>query len=134
MKIGILKETRIPKDNRVPLTPSQCGILKEENPEMEIFVQPCNFRCYADDEYRYHGIPLKEDLSDCDILFGVKEIPPALLIPGKTYFIFSHTIKKQSRNRALLQAALAQKIRLIDWETLTDEKNKRLTKFNIKNV
>jgi alanine dehydrogenase len=129
MKLGILKETREPKDNRVPLTPSQCAILREENPGMEIFIQPSNYRCYSDDEYRYHGIPLKDDLSDCDILFGVKEIPPALLIADKTYFIFSHTIKRQKRNQALLQTVLDKKIRLVDWEALTDEKNKRLIAF-----
>src|SRR5271170_1001396 len=113
MKIGILKETREPKDNRTPLTPSQCAILKEENPEIDVFVQPCKYRCYSDEEYRYQGIELKEDLSDCDILFGVKEIPSELFIPGKTYFIFSHTIKKQPRNRKLLQTVLQKNIRLI---------------------
>ncbi len=75
MKLGILKESREPKDNRTPLTPSQCAILKEENPDIEVYVQPCNFRCYTNDEYRYHGIELREDLSDCDVLIGVKEIP-----------------------------------------------------------
>lgn len=129
MKIGILKETKTPQDNRVPLTPSQCARLKEENPEMEIYVQSCSYRCYSDDEYRYQGIEIKEDLKDCDILLGVKEIPPAYFIPNKTYFIFSHTIKKQPHNQKLLQAVLGKKIRLIDWETLTDEKGKRLIAF-----
>jgi saccharopine dehydrogenase (NAD+, L-lysine-forming) len=129
MKLGILKETRIPKDNRVPLTPSQCAILKEENPEMDVFVQPCNYRCYADDEYRYHGIELKDNLADCDVLFGVKEIPVELLIPNKTYFIFSHTIKKQPRNQKLLKEVLKKHIRLIDWETLTKENGRRLIAF-----
>jgi alanine dehydrogenase len=129
MKIGILKETREPKDNRVPLTPSQCAILKEENPDIEIYVQPCSYRCYTNDEYRYHGIELKEDLSDCDILIGVKEIKVEYLLADKTYFIFSHVIKKQPHNRKLLQTVLEKKIRLIDWETLTDEKNKRLIAF-----
>lgn len=129
MKIGILKETREPKDNRVPLTPSQCAIWKEENPDAEIYVQPCNYRCYSNEEYRYHGIELKNDLSDCDILLGVKEIPPQYLLEGKTYLIFSHTIKKQQHNQQLLQAVLEKKIRLIDWEALTDEKRKRLIAF-----
>ncbi len=129
MKIGILKETKTPQDNRVPLTPSQCAILKEENPEMEIYVQSCTYRCYTDDEYRYQGIEVKEDLSDCDVLLGVKEIPPQYLIPNKTYFIFSHVIKKQPHNRKLLQAVIEKNIRLIDWETLTDEKGKRLIAF-----
>ena len=129
MKIGILKETKTPQDNRVPLTPSQCAILKEENPEMEIYVQSCTYRCYTDDEYRYQGIEVKEDLSDCDVLLGVKEIPVEYLIPNKTYFIFSHVIKKQPHNRKLLQEVLEKNIRLIDWETLTDEKGKRLIAF-----
>lgn len=129
MKIGILKETKTPQDNRVPLTPSQCAILKEENPEMEVYVQSCSYRCYTDDEYRYHGIEVKDDLSDCDVLLGVKEIPAQSLISNKTYFIFSHVIKKQPHNRKLLQAVLDKKIRLIDWETLTDEKGKRLIAF-----
>ena len=129
MKIGILKETKTPQDNRVPLTPSQCAILKEENPEMEIYVQSCTYRCYTDDEYRYQGIEVKDDLSDCDVLLGVKEIPVHYLIPNKTYVIFSHVIKKQPHNRKLLQAVLEKNIRLIDWETLTDEKGKRQIAF-----
>lgn len=129
MKIGILKETKVPQDNRVPLTPSQCAILKEENPEVEIYVQSCNYRCYTDDEYRYQGIEIKEDLSHCDILLGVKEIPVENLISDKTYFIFSHVIKKQPHNRKLLRAVLEKNICLIDWETLTDEKGKRLIAF-----
>lgn len=129
MKIGILKETKTPQDNRVPLTPSQCAILKEENPEMEIYVQSCTYRCYTDDEYRYQGIEVKEDLSECDVLLGVKEIPVEYLIPNKTYFIFSHVIKKQPHNKKLLQAVLEKNIRLIDWETLTDERGKRLIAF-----
>jgi len=129
MKIGILDETRQPPDNRVPLTPSQCAILKEENPDIEIYVQSSKHRCYSDDEYRYHGIELKQELEDCDVLLGVKEIKPQLLISGKTYFIFSHTIKKQPANQQLLHAVLEKKIRLIDWETLTDDKYKRLIAF-----
>ena len=102
MKIGVLKETKIPQDNRVPLTPSQCEILKEENPDIEVFVQSCSYRCYTDDEYRYHNIPVVKDVSDCDVLIGVKEIPSELLIPDKTYMIFSHVIKKQPHNQKLL--------------------------------
>lgn len=129
MKIGILKETKTPQDNRVPLTPSQCARLKEDNPGMEIYVQSCEYRCYSDDEYRYQGVEVRTEVSDCDILFGVKEIPPSYLLPDKTYFIFSHTIKKQPHNQKLLQAVLQKNIRLIDWETLTDDKGRRLIAF-----
>ncbi len=129
MKIGILKETKVPQDNRVPLTPSQCAILKEENPDIEVYVQSCNYRCYTDDEYRYHGIEVKDDLSNCDVLLGVKEIPAQYLIADKTYFIFSHVIKKQPHNQKLLKTVIEKNIRLIDWEILKDEKGKRLIAF-----
>jgi saccharopine dehydrogenase (NAD+, L-lysine-forming) len=129
MKIGIIKETKVPLDNRAPLTPSQCAILKEENPEMEITVQSCNYRCYTDEEYRYQGIEVIDEVSDCEVLLGVKEIPAQYLIANKTYFIFSHVIKKQPHNQKLLKTVLEKNIRLIDWETLRDEQGKRLIAF-----
>lgn len=129
MKIGILREEKIPEDNRVPLTPSQCRTLMEEYNRVWIAVQPSATRCYTDDEYRYQGIAVREDLSDCDLLLGVKEIPPHQLIPDKTYMIFSHTIKEQPHNRKLLRAVLEKKIRLIDYECLKDEHGKRIIAF-----
>lgn len=129
MKIGILREEKTPEDNRVPLTPSQCRTLMEEYSNIWVAVQPSETRCYTDDEYRYQGIAVRENLSDCDLLLGVKEIPPQLLIPNKTYMIFSHTIKKQAHNRKLLRAVLEKKIRLIDYECLKDDKGKRIIAF-----
>jgi hypothetical protein len=129
MKIGILREEKTPEDNRVPLTPSQCRTLMEEYSNIWVAVQPSPNRCYTDDEYRYQGIAVRENLSDCDLLLGVKEIPPHLLIPDKTYMIFSHTIKEQSQNRKLLRAVLEKKIRLIDYECLKDEHGKRIIAF-----
>ncbi len=129
MKIGILREEKTPEDNRVPLTPSQCRTLMEEYSNIWVAVQPSETRCYTDDEYRYQGIAVRENLSDCDLLLGVKEIPPHLLIPNKTYMIFSHTIKKQAHNRKLLRAVLEKKIRLIDYECLKDDKGKRIIAF-----
>lgn len=96
---------------------------------MRIVVEPSPVRCFKDEEFAKHGIHLQEDLSDCDILLGVKEVPIAKLIPGKTYLFFSHTIKKQPYNRPLLQAVLEKKIRLIDYEVLTDERGDRLIAF-----
>ncbi|MCS6819407.1 MAG: alanine dehydrogenase, partial [Chitinophagales bacterium] len=71
MKIGIIREEKIPKDTRVPLTPSQCRHLMETHPELWIAVQPCDYRCYTNDEYRWQGVPVREDLSGCDLLLGV---------------------------------------------------------------
>lgn len=129
MKIGILREEKFPRDSRVPLTPSQCKFLMERNPEVEVLVQPCNYRCFTNEEFNYQDITLQENLADCDVLLGVKEVPPALLLEGKTYFFFSHTIKKQVRNRQLLQTILKKNIRLIDYECLTDKKGKRVIAF-----
>lgn len=129
MKIGILREEKFPRDSRVPLTPSQCKFLMERNPEVEVIVQPCNYRCFTNEEFNYQDIVLQEDLSDCDVLLGVKEVPPALLLEGKTYFFFSHTIKKQTKNQKLLQTILTKNVRLIDYECLTDKMGKRVIAF-----
>ena len=82
LKVGILRETRNPPDRRVPLTPPQIVALEEMYPDVEFFVQPSDIRCYADEEYDYLDIPLKEDLKDCDILLGVKEVDKRLFHPG----------------------------------------------------
>ncbi len=129
MKIGILHETKIPVDNRVPLTPRQCRLIEEEFPGVQVFVHPGNYRCYTDKEYKDEGIVVTSDLRDCDVLLGVKEVDPVRLIPGKTYFIFSHTIKKQSHNKELLRAVLDKRIRLVDYETLSDSKGVRIIGF-----
>ncbi|HEX8547264.1 MAG TPA: NAD(P)-dependent oxidoreductase [Cytophagaceae bacterium] len=129
IKIGILKEGRIPTDKRVPLLPEQCKQLAETHPNLEFFIQPSQERCIKDGEYAANGIELKEDLSECDILFGVKEVPIPLLMHDKTYFFFSHTIKKQPHNRKLLQTIMEKKITLIDYECLTDVNGNRIIAF-----
>ena len=113
MKIGIIREGKTPPDSRVPLTPEQCKLLNQSE-RVEIVIQPSPNRCYSDEEYQNAGISFQDDLSDCDILMGVKEVPIEQLIPNKTYFFFSHTIKKQSYNRKLLQAIIEKNIRLIE--------------------
>ena len=75
------------------------------------------------------GITLKEDISDCDILMGIKEVPKHYLIPGKKYFFFSHTIKKQPHNRELLKTILEKKVQLIDYECLVDPNGNRVIGF-----
>lgn len=128
MKIGIIREGKVPPDSRVPLTPEQCAFLNKTG-EVEIIVQPSPNRCFEDKDYEAVGITLRDDLTDCDILMGVKEVPIDLLIPNKTYFFFSHTIKKQAYNKKLLQSILEKNIRLIDYEVLTNEKSQRLIAF-----
>ena len=129
IKIGILREGKIPQDNRTPLTPRQCVELKKRIPEIEIFVQSSSHRCFTDADYRLFNINVVEDVSDCDLLLGIKEVPADWLIEGKTYMFFSHTTKKQAHNKKLLQAVLKKNITLIDYEMLTDEKGNRLIGF-----
>jgi alanine dehydrogenase len=129
IKVGILRETKNPPDRRVPLTPPQILALEELYPFVEFFVQPSDLRCYSNEEYEYLDIPLKEDLSDCDILMGVKEVDRRTLIPGKTYIFFAHVAKKQPHNKSMFRDMANNKITLIDYEYLTTGKGERVVAF-----
>jgi len=129
IKVGILRETKNPPDRRVPLTPPQIITLQELYPFVEFFVQPSDIRCYTNEEYEYLNIPLKEDLRDCDILLGVKEVDRRTLIPDKTYLFFAHVGKKQPHNREMFREMADKKIRIIDYEFLTNDKNERIVAF-----
>ncbi|AMA49970.1 MULTISPECIES: NAD(P)-dependent oxidoreductase [Flavobacterium] len=129
MKFGIIKERKNPPDRRVVFSPEELLKVKEIFPEANFEVETSNIRIFKDEEYSNLGISVDTDLTDCDILIGVKEVPVDALIPNKTYFFFSHTIKKQPYNRKLLAACLEKNIRLIDHETIVDTNNKRLIGF-----
>lgn len=123
MKIGIIREGKVPIDKRVALIPAHAAALKSSY-NCEVVVQPSAIRAITDEEYVNHGIALQEDVSDCDVLFGVKEVPIQDLIPNKTYFFFSHTYKQQPYNAKLLRACVDRKIRLIDYELLKKNGNR----------
>lgn len=129
MKFGIIKERKNPPDRRVVFTPEEASRLLKEHPEVELKVESSDIRIFNDDEYRSQGLNVTDDISDCDVFFGVKEVPVEALIPGKKYFFFSHTIKKQPHNRKLLQAILEKNIDLYDHETIVDADNRRLIGF-----
>ena len=116
MNIGILREEKVPVDKRVPFSPSQCKQIIKEFPELKIFVQSSDIRCFSDEDYLNHGIPIVDSLESCDVLFGIKEVPKDKLIANKTYLFFSHTIKKQEYNRELLKKMIELNIRMIDYE------------------
>jgi saccharopine dehydrogenase (NAD+, L-lysine forming) len=128
MKIGILREGKMPRDKRVPFTPAQCILLQREF-NIEVLVQPSAWRCFSDEEYLAAGVKLQEDLAACDALLGIKEVPSAELISGKKYFFFSHTIKKQPHNKKLMLELIAKKIQMIDYECLTDPSFNRIIGF-----
>ncbi|MES2592804.1 MAG: NAD(P)-dependent oxidoreductase [Bacteroidota bacterium] len=129
MKIAIVREGKFPHDKRVAFTPDQCVMIGNIFPDVEVVVQPSDWRSYTNEEYVAKGIKMSENISDCDILFGIKEVPKEDLIPGKQYLFFSHTIKKQPHNKGLLQTILKKKIQLIDYECLTDKEFNRIIGF-----
>ena len=129
MKIGILREGKTPPDRRVVLSPDQCAQFKQQYPDVNLVVQPSKIRCFSDVQYLSKSIKLQEDLSDCDILMGVKEVQIKDLVAEKTYLYFSHTIKEQHYNRQLLKKMLELNIRMVDYEVLTDINGKRVIGF-----
>jgi alanine dehydrogenase len=129
LKAAIIREGKIPHDKRVPFTPEQCHLIKEQYPNLELSIQPGDWRCFTNAEYEKAGITIKEDISNCDILIGIKEVPIDDLISGKEYLFFSHTIKKQPRNKKLLQAILEKKITLVDYECMVDPNGNRIIGF-----
>ena len=129
LTIGLIREGKTPHDNRVALTPAQCRFLHKNFDNIRIVVQQSNSRCYTDREYQVAGIEVKDDVFDCNILMGIKEVPIGQLIAGKTYLFFSHTKKEQPSNQKLLQSVISKKITLIDYECLTHEDGQRILGF-----
>ncbi len=128
-KIGLIREGKVPIDRRVPVTPNQAKNIQALFSDVKVVAQSSEIRCFSDHDYQEEGIEVVEDLHDCDIILGVKEVPKKDLIEGKTYFFFSHTIKKQEYNRELLQEVLKKNIKLVDYETLTDTEGRRIIAF-----
>ena len=129
LKIGLIREGKIPADNRVALTPAQCKWLHKNREDIRVTLQPSSNRCFADKEYQMAGVEVKENLSECDILMGIKEVPVDMLMEEKNYLFFSHTKKMQPYNRHLLQEIIAKKITLIDYECLEHEDGTRIIGF-----
>jgi alanine dehydrogenase len=129
LKFGLIREGKIPSDNRVALSPAHCKFINKTQEGIEVIVQHSDSRCYTDKEYERAGATVKEDISECDILLGIKEVPIEMLIPNKTYLFFSHTKKLQPYNQKLIKAIIAKKITLIDYECLEHEDGKRIIGF-----
>jgi saccharopine dehydrogenase (NAD+, L-lysine forming) len=129
IKLGIIREGKVPVDTRVALTPAQCKWLQKNFKDLSVKVQSSTSRCFSDKEYTSAGIEVAENVIDCDVLLGIKEVPVQQLIEGKTYFFFSHTKKLQPHNRVMLQTIISKKITLIDYECLEHEDGTRILGF-----
>ena len=133
--IGIVRESRN-DENRTPLVPEHIKKYKESNPNINFIIQPSNSRCFSDEEYELCGAKINENLNECSIIFGVKEIDPNILINNRTYLFFSHTFKinKQQKNiekhkKDLLLSILNKKITLIDYENIRGKNGTRCLGF-----
>jgi hypothetical protein len=131
IRIGLIRERKKLPDERVAITPAQCAHIESAYPDIRIVAESSPTRCFPDQDYRDAGIAVTNDLSNCDILLGIKEVPADYLIPGKTYFFFSHTKKKQDYNQGLMQALIAKRIRMIDYECLTHTDEQRILGFGL---
>ncbi|HMK03008.1 MAG TPA: NAD(P)-dependent oxidoreductase [Ferruginibacter sp.] len=129
LKIGLIREGKTPVDNRVALTPAQCKWLRRNFEDVKVVAQKSPTRCFTDKEYEAAGVEVKEDISDCDLLLGIKEVPLYMLMEGKTYMFFSHTKKLQPANQKLLRTIIDKKITLIDYECLEHEDGTRIIGF-----
>ncbi|RYY21379.1 MAG: alanine dehydrogenase, partial [Chitinophagaceae bacterium] len=127
--IGLIREGKIPADNRVALIPAQCKWIQKNSSQVKIVAQSSPNRCFSDREYEMAGVTVKDSVDDCDILMGIKEVPADQLIPGKTYLFFSHTKKQQEYNQNLFKTVINKKITLIDYECLEHEDGQRIIGF-----
>ncbi len=129
IKFALIKERKTPPDRRVVFSPKKLQEVVQNFPEASFKVEASEIRVFKDSEYEAAGFEVSQDISDCDVLLGVKEVPIENLIPNKKYFFFSHTIKKQPYNRDLLREVLAKKIELYDHEVIVKENGHRLIGF-----
>ncbi len=129
MRLALIKETKTPVDNRVALSPRQVADLNRRFPQHRIVVQASDIRAFSDEEYRAEGVEVVNDVEDCDVLFGIKEVNIDCLLPNKQYFFFGHFAKMQEYNRPLMLALMQKKITFCDYEYLVDENNVRVCAF-----
>ena len=127
--IALIREGKIPVDNRVALTPAQCKWVQKQYSNVRIMVQQSAHRCFDDKEYSRVGVEVKKEVEEADIFFGIKEVPVKDMIEGKTYLFFSHTKKKQANNQKLFQTIIEKKITLIDFECFEHEDGQRIIGF-----
>lgn len=129
IKIGLIREEKNPPDTRVALSPDMCAAIMKNHPQVDILVEPSPNRCFPDAAYEAAGLTVTDNLTACDVLLGIKEVPVEKLMENKTYMFFSHTKKKQPYNQKLMQALINKRIRMIDYECLTHADDQRILGF-----
>ena len=126
--LGIRREDKNRWERRVPITPEHIKKFKDEV-GIQTCIQPSKIRSFSDEEYIKAGAIVKEDISECPVVFAVKEIPIDFFKPKHTYVFFSHTIKGQKYNMPMLRKMMDLECNLIDYERIADSKGRRLVFF-----
>ena len=127
-KIGIRHEDKYEFEKRTPIIPEHIGELSvREN--IPFAVESSDKRIFTDNEYRNAGAEVTDNLADCDVIFGVKEMPEFFFQEGKTYLFFSHVIKGQPYNMPMLKKLIEKKATLIDYEKIENKNGRRLIFF-----
>ena len=116
--VGLLAEAYSKWERRAPLTPEHVAGLVASG--TKVFVQPSTKRVFTDGEYASQGAVITPDLSEANAILGVKQPLNGSLLNDKTYLFFSHVIKGQPENMALLDEVLSKKVRLIDYECIRE--------------
>lgn len=129
IKFALIKERKTPPDRRVVFSPKKLQEALKKFPQASFTVESSEVRVFTDEEYKLAGFEVTPDVSNCEVMLGVKEVPIPALIPNKKYFFFSHTIKKQPYNRDLLREILKKNIELYDHEVIVKENGHRLIGF-----
>jgi saccharopine dehydrogenase (NAD+, L-lysine-forming) len=126
-KIGIRKEDKSRYERRAPLAPEHVREATQQG--VSFLVEPSPVRVFPEEAYEEAGATLTHDLSQADVIMGVKEIPLEKLLAGKAYLYFSHTIKGQEHNMPMLQRLMDLGSTLIDYEKIADDAGRRLVFF-----
>nr|NIV35498.1 hypothetical protein [Anaerolineae bacterium] len=126
--IGIRHEDKSKWERRVPVTPQDAAELQREH-GIQVIVQRSPTRAFSEEEFAQAGVQVRDDLSSCPMIFGIKEIPKEQFEPDKAYVFFAHVIKGQPYNMPMLRRMLDLGCTLIDYERVVDERNRRLIFF-----
>ncbi len=126
-KIGIRLEDKYVMERRVAIPPDFAKKLIKDG--LQIFVESSPKRIFLDDEFTQVGAVVTEDLTECPVIFGVKEMPISFFEEEKTYIFFSHVIKGQPYNMPMLRMMMEKKCNLIEYEKIADDKGRRLIFF-----
>lgn len=128
LTIGIRGEDKNEWERRAPLTPDHVRELRATG-EIDFVVEPSARRAFEAEAYREAGARIETDLGACDLVLGVKEIPPDRILANRPHLFFSHVVKRQEHNRPLLRALLDRGATLVDYERIVDARGRRLIFF-----